>query len=110
MSKQWSKIVFQKDDENYIELCQNIKDRFHEIRVLSGSPIKMALFSREEPSKTEVFYFSPACNHYAKDFLKSVSVTPCEQPNHMGLGLLEGDASSRTSIFGEDARIEIPRR
>lgn len=100
-AKQWSKIVFQKDDENYVESSRNVQGQFHEIRISSGSPIEMALFSREETSKTDTFYFAPACNHYAKDFLKRLSAVPCDPPNHVGLILLEGDAASRTTIFGK---------
>lgn len=106
--KQWSKVVFQKNDENYIESCRNIQNQFHKIRMSSGSPIEMALFSREDTSKTDIFYFSPACSHYAKDFLSSTSAVPCDPPNHIGLILLEGDDSSRTFIFGKKAAIEIP--
>ncbi len=108
MSKQWYKLVFQKNDENYLESCRNIQSQFHEIWVLSGSPNEMALFSREEPSKIEVFYFSPACNQDAKKFLNSISALPCDKPDYVGLGLLEGDQASRVSMFGEKARIEIP--
>jgi len=110
MSKQWSNIVFQKDDENYIESCRTVQGQFHEILMSSGYPEKMALFCREDTPKTETFYFSPDCNHYAQEFLKRLPVIPCDQPDHVGLILLEGNTASRTSIFGEKARIEIPTR
>lgn len=109
MSKQWNKIVFQINDENYVELSRNVQDQFHEIWISAGSLVEMALFSREDTStKTDVFYFSPACNHYAQNLLKSLSAIPCDQPDHVGLGLLEGHQSSRILIFGKKAAIEIP--
>ncbi len=110
MSEQWYKIVFQKNDENYLASCQSVKNEFHEIRMSSDAPVEVVLFSRDDNYKTETFYFSPECIHYDRDFLKSISATPCEQPNHVGLGLLEGSASSRTSIFGDVAKIGIPTR
>jgi hypothetical protein len=108
MSKQWNKLIFQKNDENYVELCRNIQNQFHEIRMSSGCPVEMALFSRDDNYKTETFYFSPACNHYAPKFLKEISAIPCDHPDHSGLGLLDGDASSRVAILGEKAAIEMP--
>ena len=106
-TKQWSKIIFQKDDENYVESCRNIQGQFHEILMSSEYPLKMALFCREDTPKTETFYFSPDCNHYAKNLLLKLSAVPCNPPNHVGLILLEGTSASRSAIFGEKAAIEI---
>ena len=106
--KQWNKIIFQKNDENYIESCQTVREQFHEVLMSSDYPAKMALFCREEDSKTETYYFSPDCNRYAKTLLLELSTIPCDQPNHVGLMLLEGTTSSRVNIFGKTAAIEMP--
>ena len=108
MSKQWYKIVLQKRDPNYVEIYRNVQDRFHDVRVSVGSPIEMALFSREDTSKTESFYFSPACDHYANSLILELSATPCEQPSHTGLGLVDGDAASPNAIFGKASLHDMP--
>ena len=101
-SKQWSKIVIKKD-QNYVEACRNVQKQFQKTRVSSDSPIEMALFSREDSRKEDTFYFSPACSHYARNFLSNYAAVLCEPPDLIGLILLEGDASSKSAIFGEDA-------
>ena len=100
MSTQWNKIVFQKD-ASYPANCHKMKENFRKLRVSSGSPIDMALFSRSTSSRTDTFYFSPACTLYVKSFLAEHSAKQCDPPNPVGLGLEIGDQSSLSTIYGE---------
>jgi len=61
---------------------------------------QIALFSRDNRDNNTVeFFFSPACQSYAKAILAEYGAQPCERPNPKALATLVVDETRRDLLF-----------